>query len=137
MVLGFLVYPVSEHNTILYRCLDTCSRKSSVNAASIVIINIELACRECEIPSQATECHDIDKPCLHPTGCTLMNVTGMLTDCSIDCCQDRLCNMPGAQESITKPNNPPKARNRAVELTENFCTRLLVLVLAMYSMCLA
>ena len=66
-----------------------------------------------------------------------LNVTGMLTDCSIDCCQDRLCNMPGAQESMTKPNNPPKARNRALKLAENFGTSLLVLVLAMYSMCLA
>ena len=137
MVLGFLVYAVSERNTILYPCLDTSSPPSSVNSALIVIINIELACRGYEIPSQTTEHHDIDKRCLHPTGCTLMNVTGMLTDCSIDCCQDRLCNMPGAQESMTKPNNPPKARNRALKLAENFGTSLLVLVLAMYSMCLA
>ena len=66
-----------------------------------------------------------------------MNVTGMLTDCSLDCCQDRLCNIPRALESITKPNNPPRARNTAFGLAANFGTTLLVSVLGMFSMCLA
>ena len=61
-----------------------------------------------------------------------MNVTGMLTDCSLDCCQDRLCNVPRAQEAITKPNNTPKARNTAFGLAAFFGTNLLVLLLTMF-----
>lgn len=111
-----------------------------MNTTLIVILNIELACRWHERRAQTMELHNIDKRFFfffNPTGCTLMNVTGMVTDCSLDCCQDRLCNMPRAQESITKPNNPPKARNTGFGLAANFGTTLLVLVLAMFSKYLA
>ena len=135
-VLGYLEYPeYPERNTILCRCPGSSSRAPSVNTALIFILNIELACRWRERRAQITEHHNIDKLFLNPTGCTLMNATGMLTDCSLDCCQDRLCNMPRAQESITKPNNPPKARNTAFGLAASFGTSLLILT--MFGICSA
>ena len=62
-----------------------------------------------------------------------MNVTGMVTDCLLDCCQGRLCNMPGAQESTNKPSQPPKARNTVFGVAASFGTTLLFLILAMLS----
>ena len=61
------------------------------------------------------------------TACKLVNSTGMLTDCSIDCCEGELCN--GISGTTTKP----QPTSDAFGLVASFGAILFVFVLNMFA----